>query len=413
MNITVKKIFAVFLLGLLVTVTDSLFHFFIYPTGQGSFTSVVLSDLLAIGFLIVTIGLMLRWTSGISVLRSFYPMLFAKHPDPMWIYDLNSLAFLDVNEAAIATYGYSKADFLSMTLKDIRPPAELERFNHAINSLEGEYKKSKTWVHQKKDGQLLYVTITSNEILFKGRHCRLVVVHDITSHKVYEKELQTAYNSEKELRTELEKNMLLVEVTLKEKEQLAEIIRKIQNMVMITDPMANIIWVNDAFTKETGYHLDEIKGKNVNLLHGPETNKDTQEQIMASLAADDNKSFEILNYRKDGSAYWVELRISAIYNSNGEIVEYISIQSVVSERKEKERKIQEQHEALRNLAWLNSHQLRKPVASIISLANIAAELDCNEDCREINSLIKKCAEDLDSSVREMNRQINSTETFNS
>lgn len=411
MVIPPKKIFSILLLILLFIITDSLFHFFIYSSGKESLKTVVISDFLSIAFLILSIVWMLRSTSAIDLLKSYYPMLFTKHPDPMWIYDLKSLKFLEVNEAAVVTYGFSKEEFLSMSLKNIRPASELERLEKTVNSLDGEYKKTETWLHQRKDGKFIYVTISSNQILYKRRRCRLVVVHDITDRIIYEGELESAYTCERELRTELERNVFLVNETLKEKEKLANIVKKINNIVIITDPMENITWVNEAFTKETGYELNEIKGKNVNFLYGSQTDKDTREEIKASLLTNTNKSLEILNYKKDGSTYWVELRISPVYNNNEEVVEYISVQSIVTERKEKEQMIQEQHEALRNLAWLNSHALRKPLASILSLSDIVLDLDCKQ-CREINLMIKKCSVDLDTSVREMNKQINRTERLN-
>ena len=61
--------------------------------------------------------------------------LFYCHPDPMWIYDRETLRFLDVNDAAIAKYGYSRDEFLAMTIKDIRPKEEVPGLLENIASL--------------------------------------------------------------------------------------------------------------------------------------------------------------------------------------------------------------------------------------------------------------------------------------
>ena len=110
-----------------------------------------------------------------------YRLLFESNPQPMWVYDLNTLEFLAVNEAAIFHYGYSREEFLGMTIKDIRPqedvPALLE--NIATSSVSG-INLAGTWKHAKKDGEIIDVEIISHPLLFGGRDAELVLVNDIT-----------------------------------------------------------------------------------------------------------------------------------------------------------------------------------------------------------------------------------------
>jgi PAS domain S-box-containing protein len=112
-----------------------------------------------------------------------YRHLFDNNPLPMWVYDLETLAFLAVNDAATYRYGYSREEFLSMSIKDIRPReqvpallADIARGTDLIQSAEG-------WRHRKKDGTEIEVEITSHQMLFDGRKARLVLANDITERK--------------------------------------------------------------------------------------------------------------------------------------------------------------------------------------------------------------------------------------
>lgn len=111
--------------------------------------------------------------------------LFEDNPLPMWVYDLETLAFLAVNRAATNEYGYACEEFLTMTIRDIRPPEEVpklaavgEGFNH-----------QRIWKHRKKDGTLLDVEIHSHLITFAGRRAELVLAHNVTERLRAEREL--------------------------------------------------------------------------------------------------------------------------------------------------------------------------------------------------------------------------------
>lgn len=107
--------------------------------------------------------------------------LFKAYPMPMWVYDLETLAFLAVNTAAIVHYGFSEAEFLSLTIADLRPAAELPKlFANLRNAPLDTLEKSGTWRHRKKDGTLIDVEITSHPLHFAGRDCKFVLAHDVT-----------------------------------------------------------------------------------------------------------------------------------------------------------------------------------------------------------------------------------------
>lgn len=110
-------------------------------------------------------------------------LLFASNPHPMWVYDLATLRFLEVNDTAIAYYGYSREEFLNLTLLDIYPPDEHERLRADLNQPRPALQHSGEWRHRLTDGRLIDVEITSHTLEFEGRPAVLVVAQDITERK--------------------------------------------------------------------------------------------------------------------------------------------------------------------------------------------------------------------------------------
>jgi two-component system cell cycle sensor histidine kinase/response regulator CckA len=116
--------------------------------------------------------------------------LFASNPLPMWIYDLTTLQFLAVNNAAVERYGYERAEFLAMTIKDIRPPEDVERLLKDVSQPRPQWQSAGNWHHRLKSGQIIDVDITSHTITFAGESAALVVAQDITQRKRAEEDVR-------------------------------------------------------------------------------------------------------------------------------------------------------------------------------------------------------------------------------
>ena len=108
-----------------------------------------------------------------------YRMLFDIHPHPMWVSDNKTLAFLAVNQAAIAHYGYSREEFLSMTAEHIRPQEDVSQLLKNFQDQSRDYMQ-RAARHQKKNGELIDVEVVSFNLEFDGRPARLAVVDDVT-----------------------------------------------------------------------------------------------------------------------------------------------------------------------------------------------------------------------------------------
>ncbi len=121
-----------------------------------------------------------------------YRLLFKNNPHPMWVYDLETLEFIAVNQAATHHYGYTRDEFLNMTIADIRPPQEQPRLLENISQVDASIDFAGVWQHQKKDGTIIDVEITSYAMIFDSRNAELVLAHDVTDRLQAEAELYKA-----------------------------------------------------------------------------------------------------------------------------------------------------------------------------------------------------------------------------
>jgi PAS domain S-box-containing protein len=130
-----------------------------------------------------------------------YTDLFHLSPLPMWVYDLGTFEFLDVNEAGIRKYGYTKEEFLKMTIKEIWPEEDYPLFDegvHSFNQYKNNFKK-RYLRHQKKNRDIINVEVQSNIIYFKNQKVKLVMANDITKQIKYIKTIEDQNKSLKNI----------------------------------------------------------------------------------------------------------------------------------------------------------------------------------------------------------------------
>jgi PAS domain S-box-containing protein len=116
-----------------------------------------------------------------------YRLLFESIPQPTWVFDAETLSFLTVNEAAVRNYGYTREEFSSMRITDIRPPAEVPALMDKLTQIDTGVNYAGIWKHKKKDGTEIYVEITTHNLTLSGRPARLVLASDVTE-RMREKE---------------------------------------------------------------------------------------------------------------------------------------------------------------------------------------------------------------------------------
>ncbi len=251
-----------------------------------------------------------------------YRLLFEKNPHAMWVYDLENLCFLAVNEVAVRRYGYSREEFLGMTIKDIRPAKDVPRLMEAIRGVRENIEQSGVWRHRKKDGTVIHVDITSHTLTYAGRRAVLVLVQDVTEQ----------VRAEEQLRLQ------------------SAALASAANAILITNLDGTINWVNPAFTSLTGYAFEEVLGQNPRILHSGQHPKKFYEDLWNTILSGRVWHGEVINKRKDGQLYTEEMTITPVRDPAGKIGHFIAIKQDVSDRQRTEQALRESEGKFRALA---------------------------------------------------------------
>jgi PAS domain S-box-containing protein len=119
-------------------------------------------------------------------------LLFSSSPVPAWVYDVETLHLLAVNDETLRLYGYPREEMLAMTVLDLRPPEDQQAYQEYVHSLRSEVQHSGPWRHVTKQGALLEVELTYHSLVYNGRPSRMVVAHNITERRRFENALQEA-----------------------------------------------------------------------------------------------------------------------------------------------------------------------------------------------------------------------------
>jgi diguanylate cyclase (GGDEF)-like protein/PAS domain S-box-containing protein len=118
-----------------------------------------------------------------------YQLLFDRNPLPMWLYESESLRFVAVNDAALRLYGYTRAEFLAMTIRDLRPPGYIPPLVELVASEHELIARPVLWKHLKADGSVVDVEITTTDVSYLGLPAHLVLARDVTRERQAESRL--------------------------------------------------------------------------------------------------------------------------------------------------------------------------------------------------------------------------------
>jgi PAS domain S-box-containing protein len=138
-----------------------------------------------------------------------YRSLFEANPHPMWVFDEETYSFLAVNDAAVAHYGWSREEFLNLTIHEIRPAEEIPRMLEYLARRLAGSQHGGVWRHRKKDGTLMDVEIDSHELVFNGRRARVVLATDITERLRAESAIRASEAKYRSLVENLEQSVFL------------------------------------------------------------------------------------------------------------------------------------------------------------------------------------------------------------
>lgn len=251
----------------------------------------------------------------------------------MWVYDLETLAFLAVNEAAVDHYGYSREEFLAMTIKEIRAAEDIPALYDSVARSSEGVKAAGTWRHIKKDGTVIEVEITSHLLVFDDRPAELILAHDITERRQAEKALR---DSEARKRAILESAL---------------------DCIITMDHKGLIVDWNPAAETAFGYSYEEAVGKVMADLIIPMRYREHHRQGLARYLATGEarvlgNRLELSAIRADGTEFPVELTITRIeLEGNPMFTGYLRD---IMARKETESRLAAQYAVTRALSESNA-----------------------------------------------------------
>jgi PAS domain S-box-containing protein len=282
--------------------------------------------------------------------------LFNSASDAMFTMD--NRTFIDCNEATLRIFqctreqivGQTPYRYSPQTQPDGRPSeaAAMEKINAALSGNPQFFE----WRHIRYDGTPFDAEVSLNRFDVEDEVFIQAMVRDVSERKRAEEENR----------------------------RLAMVANTTTNMVVLADGEGRIEWVNPAFMRITGYALEELIGKKPgHVLRGPDTDREASTFMSEAIKKGSGfKDVEIVNYTKAGKPYWVSIEVQPIHDRTGKAIQFIAIESDITERKATEQTLVDRNQELIKInaeldrfVYSASHDLRAPIASLLGLIEVA------------------------------------------
>jgi PAS domain S-box-containing protein len=304
------------------------------------------------------------------------------------IFMMDNKTFTDCNPATLRIFKCTKDQIVGQTPYRFSPylqpdgrtseEAAMEKINAALSGKPQFFE----WRHTHYDGTPFEAEVSLNRLDLDNEVFIQAMVRDVSERKRAEED----------------------------NKRLALVANTTTNMVVIADGQGIIQWVNPAFTRVTGYSLEEAIGKIPGrLLRGrktdPEIAKTMGERIRAGQGF---KDVEIINYTKSGEPYWACIEVMPIHDKNGKVVQFIAIESDISERKATQQALMNRNDELikantelDRFVYSASHDLRAPISSLLGLIEVARLEKNAVNMGHLLDLQKKSLQRLDRFIKDI------------
>lgn len=442
-----------------------------------------------------------KYNSRLAASERQYRSYFENNPSPMWIYRQDTLQFTDVNDAAVTHYGYTREEFKQMLITDIRPPQYSGQISRLIKALPEGYNDVGTWIHRKKNGDLIDVQINLQHIKNDGKNKIMVLAKDVTELRRLEAEkndyllrLEDMLNSISDAFFTLDKNWkicmanvmfekitglkkndingrnfidvwpngekspfyyhfnkaLTEKVTVKFDEYSSNLKKWLSMSCYPTREGLAVYFTDITESKEKDlklqlalerYNQAAVASQDMLYEFDLQSNKvsysesrgyfanieiditlDAAQAWLSLVHADDieqltstmenalkagAKKYEC-EYRVNcGKANyrWVSDKASIIYNEQQQPVRSIGSIRDINDLKQQEESLKHQNNILRDIAWIESHEIRRPLASILGLVELANNCKTEQELTQILSFLKFSGDELDQMIRKITGRI--------
>jgi two-component system, sensor histidine kinase and response regulator len=315
-----------------------------------------------------------------------FRLLFANNPLPMWVYDRETLRFLEVNDAAVAHYGFTRDEFLGMRITDIRPSDDIPALEGELARKRSDWEAAGLWRHRLKDGRIMDVSIVSHVIEWQGRKAALVVAQDVTERKRAEAALRAS------------------------EEQFREIAENIREVFFVSLPAPDrVTYVSPAYEEIWGRSRQQIYER-------PDAWIDSiyvedRERIARSFQESQTGQPTDVEYRivrPDGSLRWIRNRTFPVRDAGGKFVRVVGIAEDLTERKQAADAMREAKESAEAANRLKSeflanmsHEIRTPMNGIIGMTELTLDTELTPRQREFLGMVKSSADSLLSIINDV------------
>ena len=239
-----------------------------------------------------------------------YQELFEASPIPILIYDVATLTILEVNPATIEHYGYSREEFLAMSVKDIRPLEDVAAFLTHIGAEAHKEERTFATRHRRKDGSIIQVEINSHAVDWKGHIARLVLVHDITE-------------------------LLDIETKLKvQKAHFERLFESAPEGIALLDGRGDVYDVNRAFVQMFGFSKEEVVGSDIIEMTIPQEGREEARSALEAVMDGVSLRLEAGRLRRDGQPIDVSIIAIPVDDGRGTNMAYILYRDITQKKRE-------------------------------------------------------------------------------
>lgn len=255
-----------------------------------------------------------------------YRILFEGNPHPMWVVDEETLAFLAVNDCAVQHYGFSREEFLGMTVTEIRPEEDIPEIQRRIQSTEAEHGSAGVWRHRKKEGTIIDAEISWHRISFGGRPAKIVLAADVTERQRAEAAVRES------------------------EERYRELFENANDIIYTHDLTGNFTSLNKSGERVTGYAREEALQMNIADVLAPDY-LDTARQMLARKALNQvsiSTVYDLVIISKEGRRVALEVSTRLIY-AGGRPVGVQGIARDITARKGTEDALKDSEEKFRSI----------------------------------------------------------------
>jgi PAS domain S-box-containing protein len=321
--------------------------------------------------------------------KAKYQTIFDHSPSPMWLFDVESLRFLDVNHAAVAHYGYTKSEFLAMTIRDIRPEGEIETLEKTVIDNRGAYKFYQQGIpHRKKNGEIILVTIDSSLIEYNGMQAKLVLASDITQQM--KAEAEAALANEKVRQSEF---------------NLRAIFDSTEEGFVLLDSNHKIVVANEKTFKfiVEDLHIEKFRQGDSIFNYLEQSRVDHFRSYLEKVQAGELFEYD-RRYVSDGRLLWIHYTLTPVFDGERIIGTCITGRDVTGLKSYLE-KIEEQNRTLKEISWTQSHVARAPLARMMGLANLILSEKDEIERKEMIRLLEVSTKEFDQTIKEITDKI--------